>query len=55
MGENVVVDRPAAGVTRLTLSRPDRLTALTRELVYEMHGALDNMLASRDLANWKAM
>ncbi len=43
MGENVVVDRPAAGVTRLTLSRPDRLNALTRELVDEMHGALDDV------------
>ena len=41
MGDLVLVDQPAEGVTRLTLNRPDRLNALTRELVDEMHAALD--------------
>ena len=40
-GERVVVDHPAPGVTRLTLNRPDRLNALDRQLVDEMHAALD--------------
>lgn len=41
MGELVAIDHPADGVARLTLNRPDRLNALTRELVDDMHAALD--------------
>jgi enoyl-CoA hydratase len=41
MGDNILIDEPAEGVTRLTFNRPDRLNALTRELVDEMHAALD--------------
>ena len=41
MGELVQIDHPADGVTRLTLNRPDRLNTLTRELVDDMHAALD--------------
>lgn len=41
MGDLVTIDHPADGVARLTLNRPDRLNALTRELVDDMHSALD--------------
>src|SRR5262245_45270016 len=41
MGDNVLIDQPAEGITRLTLNRPARLNALTRELVDEVHEALD--------------
>lgn len=44
----VEVDQPAEGVTRLTLNRPDRLNALTRELVDEMHRALDEIDADHE-------
>lgn len=35
----VVVDRPAQGVTRLTMNRPERLNALTYDLVDQLHQA----------------
>lgn len=41
MPELVQIDHPADGVSRLTLNRPDRLNTLTRELVDDMHAALD--------------
>lgn len=40
---NVVVDQPRDGVTRLTLNRPDRLNAMTADLIRELHGALDGL------------
>ncbi|MFP5488850.1 MAG: enoyl-CoA hydratase/isomerase family protein [Acidimicrobiia bacterium] len=43
MPELVQIDRPADGVARLTLNRPDRLNTLTRELVDDMHAALDEV------------
>jgi enoyl-CoA hydratase len=43
MGELVAIDRPAEGVIRLTLNRPHRMNTLTRELVDEMHAALDGV------------
>ncbi|MDH4143775.1 MAG: enoyl-CoA hydratase/isomerase family protein [Acidimicrobiia bacterium] len=45
---NVEIDQPADGVTRLTLNRPERLNALTYELVDELHGALDAVHADHD-------
>lgn len=41
MSDLILIDHPADGVTRLTLNRPEQLNALTRELVDEMHVALD--------------
>jgi len=43
----VQVDRPAQGVTRLTLSRPDRLNAMNAELIGNLHDALDHVEADR--------
>ena len=39
--ENVVVDSPQPGVARITLNRPERLNALTYDLVSDLHQALD--------------
>jgi enoyl-CoA hydratase len=44
----VLVDLVADGVTRLTLNRPDRLNTITRELVDEVHAALDAVDADHD-------
>ena len=41
MPDLVQIDHPDTGVARLTLNRPDRLNTLTRELVDDMHAALD--------------
>jgi enoyl-CoA hydratase len=38
---NVEISQPADGVTQLTLNRPEKLNALTYELVSELHAALD--------------
>lgn len=43
MPELVQIDHPADGVSRLTLNRPDRLNTLTRELVDDLHAALDEV------------
>jgi enoyl-CoA hydratase len=45
---NVLVDHVADGVTRLTLNRPDRLNTITRELVDEVHAALDAVDADHE-------
>jgi enoyl-CoA hydratase len=42
----IEIDEPRAGVRLLTLNRPDRLNAMTAELVEELHQALD--AAGRD-------
>ncbi len=39
--ELVLVDRPAAGVVRITLNRPDALNALTTALVEQLHRTFD--------------
>ena len=38
---NVEISQPADGVTQLTLNRPEKLNALTYDLVQELHAALD--------------
>jgi len=38
---NVEISQPADGVTQLTLNRPEKLNALTYDLVQELHEALD--------------
>jgi enoyl-CoA hydratase len=39
--DNILISQPAPGVTQLTLNRPERLNALTYDLVTELHDALD--------------
>jgi enoyl-CoA hydratase len=39
----VLVDEPRAGITRITLNRPDKLNAMTTELVQELHRVLDEV------------
>lgn len=41
--EPVVVDNPREGITRITLNRPERLNAMTTELVQGIHRALDEI------------
>jgi enoyl-CoA hydratase/carnithine racemase len=41
-------ERVADGVTLLTLDRPDRLNAMSHELVADLHTALDAIAADRD-------
>lgn len=44
----IEVSTPADGVTQLTLNRPERLNALTYELVDDLHRALDAIQADHD-------
>ncbi len=46
--ETVLIDEPAAGVTRLTLNRPDKLNALTYEMIESLHTSLDAVDADHD-------
>jgi enoyl-CoA hydratase len=39
----VQIDRPADGVTLVTLDRPDKLNAMTSELVGDLHATLDEI------------
>jgi len=45
---NVEISSPKPGVTELRLNRPERLNALTYELVDELHAALDTVHADND-------
>jgi enoyl-CoA hydratase len=42
---SVLIDTVAPGVTRLTLNRPERLNAMSTELVAELHQRLDEVAA----------
>jgi enoyl-CoA hydratase len=44
----VQLDRPMAGVTRLTLDRPASLNAMTAELVQDLHDALGEVARDRE-------
>jgi enoyl-CoA hydratase len=41
MGDHIVLSQPSAGVTQLTLNRPEQLNAMHVGLVSELHAALD--------------
>lgn len=42
------IDRPRPGIVQITLSRPDKLNAMTTELVSELHSALDAVAVDPD-------
>lgn len=45
---DVTVTRPRPGVTRIAMSRPERLNAMTAGMIGELHAALDAAGADRD-------
>jgi enoyl-CoA hydratase len=42
---DIVTEQVGPGITRVTLNRPDRLNAMTAELVQELHESLDTVAA----------
>ncbi len=44
---NVTVDTPESGITKITLSRPERLNAISPELIADLHGALEEVERDR--------
>lgn len=44
----VLVDTPRPGITRLVLNRPEKLNAMTGELVRDLHRALDDVASDPD-------
>ncbi len=44
----VTVEQVRAGITQITLDRPERLNAMNGELIDELHAALDDVSADRD-------
>ena len=44
--ENVIVDQPQPGVTRLTLARPDSLNALSAQMMAELQNHLAQVAQS---------
>ena len=44
----VEISTPAEGITQLTLNRPERLNALTYELVTDLHAAIDGLRDDHD-------
>ncbi len=49
MPGTVIRDQPKAGVAVLTLNRPDRLNAMSHELLSDLHAALDDIKADRSV------
>jgi enoyl-CoA hydratase len=47
-GRTVRIDAPAPGVRLLTLDRPDRLNAMSGELIRDLHRALDQVAADEE-------
>jgi enoyl-CoA hydratase len=47
-GKTVRVDEPAPGVRVLTLDRPDRLNAMSGELIADLHQALDDLAVDEE-------
>ena len=47
-GKTVRIDAPAPGVRLLTLDRPDRLNAMSGELIRDLHRALDQVAADEE-------
>ncbi len=45
---SVEITQPEPGITQLTLNRPERLNALSQELVQELHTAFDAIKADHD-------
>src|SRR5436305_3482226 len=45
--EPILLDSPSAGVCRVTMNRPDKLNAMTVELVEGLHDALHAIAADR--------
>ena len=48
MSDTVVISRPEPHIARLELRRPDRLNALTFEMVADLHDAFDELAADVD-------
>ncbi|HVW41093.1 MAG TPA: enoyl-CoA hydratase-related protein [Amycolatopsis sp.] len=46
--DELAVSRPRPGVLRIEMRRPDRLNAMTAEMVGQLHGALDQAAADPD-------
>lgn len=44
----VEISRPRPGIVQITLNRPDRLNAMTTELIQGLHAAFDEIAVERD-------
>jgi enoyl-CoA hydratase len=48
----VQVSSPRPGVALITLDRPERLNAMSHELVADLHDAFDAVAADRGHGSW---
>ena len=48
----VQVSSPRPGVALITLDRPERLNAMSHELVADLHDAFDEVAADRGAGSW---